>query len=232
MKNVNRLIGRLAGVAACFALLASCFIPDKFEAEVRLTKDGSYGLTYIGVLTYGPLFSEIARGEIDDEHAKKSIGMFLAQLKRDSDFKEVESMGRGRFKVRYERTGKFGGSHQTVTFVSRQEPIFRVLTTEKGTVEVNGSGQGRLYADRLEEVGLTTQGLMRVVTDMEVVAQNAQSIRKSVTPGFTQYDWRFRSFRDLPPHFVAKLGVDPRTGVPAYSGGAGVNVEPEEEKKK
>lgn len=63
------------------------------------------------------------------------------QLNRDTDFKEVTPLGKGRYRVKYERTGRFGGSHQMLTFVSRQEPIFRVLTTEADNVEVNGSGR-------------------------------------------------------------------------------------------
>ena len=105
-----------------------------------------------------------------------------------------------------------------VTFVSRQEPIFRVLTTESGNVEVNGSDQGNKYAKALDEVGITSAGLTRIVTDAKVIEQNAQFQRASTTPGFTMYDWKSRSLRDPPPRFVAKLAVDPRTGVPAYAG--------------
>ncbi len=229
---MNRLLQKIAAAFVCCALLTSCFVPDMYECEIRLTKDGGYGITYIGILTYAPLFSQIVRKEIDDAHAKENIRMFYEQLKREDAFKEVESLGRGRYRVRYELTGRFAGSHQSVTFVTRQNPIFRILTTERGTAEVNGSGQAKLYAKRLVEVGLTSQGLLRIVTDMDVVKTNAQFTRKSQTPGFTMYDWRFRSFADTPPRFVAKLGIDPRTGVPAYSGGAGVNVEPEEDPKK
>ena len=183
-----------AVVLVCAAALSSCFVPDQYETEIRLTRDGSYGITFVGILTYAPLFGQIARGQIDSAHADDSIQKFLEQLKRDSAFKEVMSLGRGRFQVRYERTGKFAGSHQMVTFVNRQEPIFRVLTTENGEVKVNGSGQGNMYAAKLEEVGLKSQGLFRIVTDMPVKESNAQFKRASVTPGFTMYDWRPRSF--------------------------------------
>lgn len=215
---------------ACTALLSSCFIPDQYEAEIRLSKDGSYGVTFIGVLNYAPLFGQIARGKIDEEHAKENDRMMFEQLKRDEAFKEVTPLGKGRYRVKYERTGRFAGSHQMVTFVSRQEPIFRILTTETGNIEVNGSGRARTYAKSLEEVGIKSQGLFRITTDMPVIEHNAQSQRKSVAPGYTQYDWRRRDLKEIPPRFVAKLAVDPRTGVPAYSGGA-VNVEPEAERK-
>ena len=192
--------------------VAGCFVPDKFETEVRITKIGAYGITYIGVLTDAPLFSEIARGNTTPASVEKSIAGFQEQLKRDTAFSEVRSLGRGRFQVRYNREGKFFGEHQMVTFVSRQAPIFRVRTFEDGRISVAGSGQGRQYASKLQEVGLATEGLFRVVTDAEVIEHNAQFVRKSPTPGYTMYDWRIRSFRDTPPHLVAKLTIDPKTG--------------------
>lgn len=226
-----KFLSRLIAAALCFALASSCYVPDNFETELRVTKDGSYGITFIGVLTYAPLYGQIARGKIDDEHAKTNERMMMETLKRDDGFKQVTSLGKGRYQVRYERTGRFAGAHQQVTFVSRQEPIFRVRTTEAATVEINGSGQGRQYAKQLGEVGLKTQGLFRVVTDMEVTENNAQFVRKSPTPGYTVYDWTIRNFTDIPPHLSAKMAVDPRTGVPAYGSGKAVNVETDDEKK-
>ena len=222
----------LAACVLCVVFLSSCYVPDQYEAEIRLSKDGSYGVTFIGILVYAPLFGQIVRGKIDDEHAKANDRMMFEQLKRDTYFKEVVPLGRGRYSVRYEREGRFAGSHQMVTFVSRQEPIFRILTTETGNVEVNGSGAARTYAKSLEEVGIKSQGLMRIVTDAQVISQNAQTQRASTAPGYTAYDWRRRNLTELPPRFVAKLAVDPRTGVPAYGGSGAMNVEPEDEKKK
>jgi len=216
----------LAGLV-CLALLTSCFVPDQYEAEIRLTKDGSYGITFIGVLIYAPLFGQIARGKIDPEKAKENDRMFYEQLKRESTFKEVTPLGQGRYRVRYEREGRFAGKQQMVTFVSRQQPIFRILTKESGNVEVNGSGQGKLYAKDFEAVGIQSRGLLRIVTDAQVLDHNAQFVRKSSTPGFTMYDWRRRELTEAPPHFLARLVVDPRTGIPTYGGSGPTNVEPE-----
>jgi hypothetical protein len=217
-----------AAALAAVGLLASCYLPDRYEAEIRLTKDGGYGVTFIGQLTYAPLYGQIARGLITEEKAKDNDRMILEQLKRDTAFKEVSPLGRGRYQVRFEREGRFGGAMQMVNFATRNQAIFRVRTTEDGLVQVNGSGQGQLYAARFEEIGLRIQGLLRIVTDAEVIEHNATFVRASVTPGFTQYDWRIRNFRDPPPQFIARLAVDPRTGVPAYRGGA-VNVDKEKE---
>ena len=211
-----RAVKKLAGVAATLLVLNSCFVPEQYEAEIRFTKLGAYGISYEGVLTQAPFFSELARGNIKDTapDAAESIKGYTAQLKRDSSFKEVRSIGRGRFQVRYLREGNFRGDHQMVTFVSRQAPIFRLRTFDDGRISIAGSGAGRQYAPKLTEVGLNTQGLFRVVTDAEVVEHNAQFVRQAPTPGYTMYDWRIRSFADIPPRLIAKLVVDPRTGGP------------------
>ncbi len=126
---LRRWLKRLCASLFCAALLASCFVPDQYETEIRLSKDGSYGITFICILIYAPLYGQIIRGNIDEAHAKENDRMFLEQLKRETAFKEVAGLGRGRYRVRYELEGRFAGSHQSVTFVTRQSPIFRVLTT-------------------------------------------------------------------------------------------------------
>ena len=114
---------------------------------------------------------------------------YIKQLKTDNNFKEVTSIGRARYQVKYEREGRFFGAMQMVTFVSRQAPIFRIRTWEDGRISVAGSGAGRQYADKLKEVGLNTQGLFRVVTDAEVIEHNAEFVRASSTPGSTCWWW-------------------------------------------
>ncbi len=224
LQRSTRHLRAAAAAAATICLLASCYLPDRYEAEIRLTRDGGYGVTFIGQLTYAPLYGQIARGEITPEKAEENNRMIQEQLKRDTAFKEVSPWGRGRYQVRFAREGRFGGAMQMVNFATRQQAIVRIRTPEAGLIQVNSTGQGQLYADRFEEIGLRTQGLLRIVTDVEVLEHNATFVRASPTPGFTQYDWRIRNFRDAPVKFIGRLAIDPRTGVPAYRGGA-VNVD-------
>ncbi len=203
------------------ALLVSCFVPDEYEAEIRFTKIGAYGITYNGVLIHAPVYGELARKTITPAEAQERIKGYAKQLKNDDNFKEIRSVGSGRFQVKYSREGRFIDQHQTVTFVSRQAPIFRIRTFEDGRVSVAGSGAGRQYADKLEEVGLNTKGLFRIVTDAEVLEHNAHFVRASATPGYTIYDWRIRNFKDIPPRLIAKLIVDPKTGAPLPKDGTG-----------
>jgi hypothetical protein len=215
IRTWSRYARTALAMAVCFLLVSSCFVPDQYEAEIRFTKLGAFGITYNGILVQAPFFSEIARGNIKDgEDIQTRIKGYTKQLKTDPDFKEVNSLGRGRFQVKYSREGRFFGAMQMVTFVSRQAPIFRIRTFEDGRVSVAGSGAGRQYADKLKAVGLNTQGLFRIVTDAEVLEHNAEFVRASSTPGYTIYDWRIRDFKDTPPRLIAKLIVDPKTGEP------------------
>jgi len=223
---LKRIIARCAAALLSLGLLSSCWLPDQFEAEVRFTSTGLYGVTYRGILTYAPLFSQIARKEIEQDVADRQIAQFLDFLEHDSAFSNVKSLGRGRYDVTYTREGQFEGTHQTFNFVSRQGTIFRLRTTEDGRITFAGSGQAKAYAARFEQVGLTMQGLLRVTTDAEVMEHNATRVRASATPGFTMYDWDIRSLRDTPPRLIAKLKVDPRTGVPAYGSLGGSDPAP------
>lgn len=218
--RLKRIIISVTGAVTALAILASCWLPEQFETEIRFTSTGAWGVTYIGIITYAPLFGKIARGDISKEDVDRQIRQYLDFLKGDKGFKDINSIGSGRFQVKYEKEGQFAGNKQSFNFISRQGAMFRLRTTEDNRVVLSGSGQALMYAQRFEEVGLKMKGLMRVVTDAEVIEHNANFVRASTTPGFTQYDWRIRSLRDPPPRLIAKLKVDPRTGVPVYSGGA------------
>jgi hypothetical protein len=220
VKTLKRFVISFAAGIIALAALASCWLPEQFEAEIRFTSTGAFGVTYIGIMTYAPLFGQLARGDISPEDAERQIQQYITFLKGDSGFKDINSLGRGRFQVRYMKEGQFAGNRQSYNFISRQGAMFRLRTTEDAKIVLSGSGQARLYAQRFEEVGLKMQGLLRVVTDAEVIEHNATFVRASITPGFTQYDWRIRSLRDPAPRLIARLKVDTRTGVPVYGGNA------------
>ena len=188
--------------------------PDRYECKVTITKTGNYRIVYNGIVTHASLYSEIVRGKLSKEEAKSRIDGFEEQLKPDSAFKTVNSLGKARYQVRYEREGVFCGAHQMLTFVSRQGPIFRVRTFEDGRISVSGSGAGYQYAGRFEDIGLNTEGLFRVQTDAKVIKHNAGFLRETTAAGFTIYEWRIRSFRDSVPRIFTRMTVDPAIGGP------------------
>lgn len=186
------------------AVLSSCYVPDDYTAEIRVTRTGKYGMAYVGPLTWAPLYGQIARGELDQEEAESQAAGFLTALKQDSNFTSVSSLGRGRYDVRYDRRGRFTKT-QMLSFVRRNARIFELRAVEDGRVFISGRRASDIQADQLEQIGLQTQGLMRVVTDAAVLAHNATSVRPSPTPGYTIYDWRMTSFRQPAPSIELKL---------------------------
>lgn len=192
--------------------LASCYVPDKFGSEIRITKSGGYGISFNGVLTWAPLFGQIARGEIEAEAAAEQVTGFLAALKSDSYFQSVASLGKGRFQVRYDRRGQIDRT-QMISFVRRNARIFQIRANEDGKVSFFGTGAGSTQADQLEAMGLKTDGLLRIVTDAPVLTHNAMSVRPSPMPGYTMYDWKMTSFRQKAPKLTLQLdGPLPTTG--------------------
>nr|NKB46068.1 hypothetical protein [Alphaproteobacteria bacterium] len=96
LKRTSRvLIGLLVALP-----LASCWVPDKFGSEIRITKSGGYGISFNGELTWAPLYGQIVRGEITTEAAAEQSAGFLAALKTDGNFQYVASLGKGRYQVR------------------------------------------------------------------------------------------------------------------------------------
>lgn len=195
---------RTCFVVAALALLASCYVPDEYTAEIRITRAGHYGITYSCVLMWVPLYGQVVRGEVRREEAAEQSAGFLTALKADSHFTSVSSLGQGRFEVRYDRRGRFNKT-QMLSFVRRNARIIDLRAFEDGRVLIAGKSPTDLQADQLQEIGLQTRGLMRIVTDAPVLQHNATSVRPSPTPGYTIYDWNVTSFRQPAPRLELKL---------------------------
>lgn len=184
--------------------LSACYVPDNYGAEIRITKDGNFGISYSGELTWAPLYGQIVRGEIESDLAAEQVAGFTADLKQDGNFEYVASLGRGRYEVRYDRQGVLTRT-QVVSFIRRNARIFQFQALEDGTVKFSGRRASALQADQLEGVGLQNRGLLRIVTDAPVSEHNATAVRPSPIPGYVMYDWQVSSFRDPAPRLTLQL---------------------------
>lgn len=201
-------------VIALFAMtaLASCYVPDNFGSEIRITKEGNYGITFSGELIWAPLYGQLARGEITTQAAAEQIPQFMEALKQDKNFQSVASLGNGRFQARFDKRGRFDRT-QMISFVRRTYRIFQIRANEDGKVSFFGSKSGATYADQLEAAGLKTRGLLRIVTDAEVLTHNATDVRPAPMPGYVMYSWKVESFRQPAPKLTLQLNRTlPTTG--------------------
>ena len=203
MSMLNRLAKVLLTLLITLPLTA-CWVPDKFGSEIRITKDGNYGISFVGELTWAPLYGQIARGEIDPEAAAEQATGFLATLKADGNFQSVASLGKGRYQVSYDRRGRITRT-QMISFVRRNARIFQIRANQDGRISFFGTGAGSSQADQLDAMGLKTDGLLRIVTDAPVLSHNAMSVRPAPMPGYTMYDWKMTSFRQKAPKLTLQL---------------------------
>ncbi|HIJ38669.1 MAG TPA: hypothetical protein HPP80_07195 [Rhodospirillaceae bacterium] len=189
-------LGALVGLAL---VLGACYLPDKFKSEIRLGRNGDFALSFYGELVWAPLFRDIQRGELSPSEAAAKIAGIQTDLERDSNFKSIESLGQGRFKVEYHREGHMQGSEQ-VTFVRRNAIILMLHAYPDGRVAIYGNTVKPSDAQTATNMGLSVEGEFRVVTDGLVKDHNATSVKPF--GAYTVYIWKIENAFSPPPHFV------------------------------
>src|ERR1035437_7581942 len=98
---------RLLILSILLLALTGCWIPENFDTRVTINKDGSYTFTYDGTLTYGLALAAAQKGALSakDEAELQKEG---EKLRRQPGFKKVDYLGKGRYKVLFEKAGKRG----------------------------------------------------------------------------------------------------------------------------
>ena len=90
-------------------------------------------------------------------------------------------------------------------FFRRNENMLSITyDKKKATIMLKGKYIKSQDAARLEQLGLTVQGVIRIKTDAKVVTHNAQKIWNEGSVKF--YGWRLNSIRDKPPLLIVSLG--------------------------
>jgi hypothetical protein len=188
----------VAALAMVFSL-ASCYVPDKFVAEIRLGGNGDYALTYIGQLIWAPLFRDIRLNKVAAADIPVKIEEISRDMVRDPGFKQVESLGDGRFKVRYEHEGRLKPS-DLYAFVRRNSIILELHASPDGKVAIDGRTLKPSDAVEATTMGLSVTGEFRVITDGKVIEHNATRV---VSRGpYLLYIWTIDNVFSPSPHLV------------------------------
>jgi hypothetical protein len=197
-----------AGCLAVLALLAACYIPDNFKSEIRLGATGDYAVGFWGDLIWAPLFRDIQEKKISAADADRRVAEVEKDLKRDPNFQTVESLGKGRFHVVYQRQGHLAATDM-VTFVRRNAIIIQITAKQDGTVVVNGNTMKPTDAQEAASVGLNVQGEFRIIADGMVKEHNASEVRPFGR--YLVYVWTIQNAFSPAPHFVMqRAGVWPQ----------------------
>lgn len=206
-RNLLNALRALFLVVLVAPVLGSCYVPDDFLAEIRLARNGDYGLIYKGKLTWAPLWADIRSGKLSPQDLAEKEAAVMADLQRDGHFTSVKALGRGQFEVSYERVGKFTGTRK-VTFVRRSAEILSMELRSNGEIHVRTRNDPKLdLENQLAANGLSSRGKLRIITNTAVVLHNAQDTAEGLPgyPDYTIYDWTITSGTKPMPMLVARL---------------------------
>lgn len=194
------------GVLAALLLLSSCYIPDKFKSELRLSRYGDYSLTFKGDLMWAPILDDYRKGKVTPEGEAEKINNILKDLVRDIAVKKAVSKGKGRFAVEYERTGRLG-QVQLISLLRRDARLLAMRSSENNAIVIHGNSMKPSDAQILAEMGLNMEGEFRITTDANVVEHNATSVKPFGNARV--YIWKIENALSAMPHLVMIRDNDP-----------------------
>jgi hypothetical protein len=190
-----------------FVLLAGCYLPVKFDAEIEIDRRGFYSLIFDGYLVKVPLYADLRQRKISPTQEKEKVEQIRSDLERDPSTTEVKYVRQGHFKLHWEKKGDILES-KFVSFVRRNENMLTVMyVADSGLITIRATPIADSAAQQLADIGLGMEGALRVITDAKVVSHNATGEQpfKSKGPRFKMYTWQIRSLNDPTPKMSIAL---------------------------
>jgi len=147
-------------------------------------------MTYDGVLTWVKLYMDLREGKLSGDAAQDRIEIIRRDLKRDTQFTNIRSLGNGQFDVKYRRTGSLSSGTGLITFVRRNARILEIDSRPNGKVTVKASTPNIDKARYLAQAGLLVRGSLRVMTNLRLIGNhNATAVYQDPNSDWTVYDW-------------------------------------------
>ena len=180
---------RLAAATASL-VLGSCYIPTRFDVEVAIARDGTYSLSYNGILSHAGLVPGFMPKALNPEEIAQRVRGIQADLERDPAFQVVEFIGNSEFRVVYFKTGNIY-EQNSVTFVRTDSDILSIsYVHDTGEITVRGAAVPDAQKQWVVDAGLNTIGEIRVITDARVLEHNAKGVVPS--EGGVEHVWIIR----------------------------------------
>ena len=199
----RRLAARVLVVAAFLAaVLGGCYLPLRFDAEVKIMRGGSYEMDFDGYLVWVPLYEGLRTGKISPAEEEEKVARLMVDLTRDTAITDTGYFKLGRFKVRWKKSGDLLRV-KSVTFLRRNETFIGIKYVKTtGLITLRGAGIGKSALKRLAAMGLDSEGELRVKTDLPIVEHNATTVTGDEQKTLT---WKIESLFDPSPNLVLEL---------------------------
>ncbi len=193
------MILRAALLLVSLLLLAGCYVPAAFEADLNVDRSGQFAFRYKGNLLAVNKLRKISTGEVTSKDEKEESEVYKRDLARDSGFKKISYLEKGFYRVEFDRKGDIG-KEKTFSFVRSNALFLALKRREDGLIEVYGSRPPETLANALIERGFDVKGVFRVWTNAKVLSHNARQSREDSSPKV--YQWSIQSMRDTPPSLI------------------------------
>ncbi len=201
---VAALVGRLAGrrsaawavrlTAAAVAgllVLAACYLPTRFQADVTYNVNGDWSLTFDGTLAYGGLIPGLMPDNPTPAQLAERVKSVTNDMMRDPGFTSVQYLNNGQYQVAYARTGNIY-TQTGITFLRTDSRILQISYIKTSNqIWIRGTTVPTAQRKWITDAGLTMQGDVRITTAAPVLEHNATSTR-SAANGATTYIWAIR----------------------------------------
>ena len=186
------------------AVLGGCYIPVRFDAEIELTRGGYYDMIFDGYMADVGLFDGINKGKISPAEERKKVESIKTDITRDKSAKEFAYVEQGHFKINWRKSGDLIRARMVV-FLRRNEKFFTIKYVKTtGLVSMEGVALAPSNAKKLFDMGLNSQGQIRVKTDAKVISHNATKIRDK-NKAKKIYVWQIKSILDPVPRLTISL---------------------------
>ncbi len=176
-------------------MLSGCWLPENFEVNIKVFKDGSASFSYDGTLVYALALSAVKEGTLTDKD-EAQFAKEAEKLKKEPGFKDVDYQGEGRYKVLVENDIQAGKKYY---FLSKDIDIFSIRTQKDGTLKIKAAQFESSDIDELESVGAEINGILNVYIEegADVIEHNAPEGPDS-DGDFARYTWEIESFEAEP----------------------------------
>ena len=137
-----RLVALL--LMAATLLVNGCYLPERFDAEIEITRYGTYKITFDGYLVSLPLYEGLRKNEIKPAEERQKVDVIRRDLTRDSATKRATYLRKGIFNVHWEKSGDLT-QDPMVTFLRRNQAF---LTLKFLQTTGRGDDRGRQHQRR------------------------------------------------------------------------------------
>jgi len=199
---------------SCWALfllvfLSGCYLPIRYDAEIVIHRTGHYDFKFDGYLARIELFQGLNEGKISPAEEQKQIELIKRDMGRDKGVKEYKYLKKGHFKVNWENKGDLLKVKSVSFFNPTSEFMLGINYNSKSRlVSMSGKSLTVKAKERLDKIGLTSTGQIRVYTDAKVISHNANkvAINKRLGGRYMTYTWYIKNIFAPTPSLILQPG--------------------------